>query len=240
MRNLYIDDTKVELLLEKHKNSIGVSSFEWFETIFSGIFFIASNVFADYNTKYSLAIKTACIIIGLILVVRGVYLVVDIIKNKYTHTDLYNDLKNLDQVTHPFSIVAIMDTFSEYPNRFLLYYDTRWDCDFFFSYKTQEHNNSQNIISRLSRELHIDPSYITVDFKTSRIQSKFSESDKVDKIYEHKLYCAHIESFEDRLKQDCFDVDGKHYRWMTIEDMEHDANIQKKNLDVVALVKEFV
>ena len=40
------------------------------------------------------------------------------------------------------------------------------------------------------------------------------------------------------MKTDDFSVNGKHYYWMTIKDMEEDENVRKKNLEVVDFVKE--
>ena len=238
-KQMYIDDTEAKLLLETNRDNIGCSNRENIEMLISGIMFIVSNVFADYNIKHipDIAIKIICAIVGGYSVLRGGYLLMNNIKSNYNHHDLYNDLKKLDKITHPFSIVAIKDTFNKYPNRFLLYYDARWDCDFFFSFRTVDNNNTENIIKKLSAELQLDEQYIKVDYKTQEIQSKFSESDKIQKTYEHKLYCAEISHFSKQHKQDSFEINGKKFKWMTIEQMEQDENIKKKNLDVVDLVK---
>ena len=37
-----------------------------------------------------------------------------------------------------------------------------------------------------------------------------------------------------------FVVNGKHYYWMSIEEMEKDDNIRNKNLEVVDFVKEYM
>lgn len=235
---MYIDDTEAKLLLETNRDNIGCSNRENIEMLISGIMFIVSNVFADYNIKHipDIAIKIICAIVGGYSVLRGGYLLMKNIKSNYNHHDLYNDLKNLDKITHPFSIVVVKDTFNRYPNRFLLYYDERWQCDFFFSFRTVD-NNTENIIKKLSNELQVEEQYISVDYKTQKIQSKFSESDKIIKTYEHKLYFADITLFSDLLKQNTFEINGKKFKWMTIEQMEQDENIKKKNLDVVDLVK---
>lgn len=44
----------------------------------------------------------------------------------------------------------------------------------------------------------------------------------------------------DKFKKDNFEVNGKHYYWMTIEEMEKDNNIKEKNLEVVDFVKEYI
>ena len=56
---------------------------------------------------------------------------------------LYDEMVANNEMEHPFSIVAIKDTFREFPNKYLLYYDNRWNCWFFFNFKTVE-NAEQN------------------------------------------------------------------------------------------------
>ena len=40
------------------------------------------------------------------------------------------------------------------------------------------------------------------------------------------------------MKQDDFKKDERHYYWMTMDQMQNDSEIQKKNLDVIDFVKE--
>lgn len=78
-------------------------------------------------------------------------------KKNYTHKKLYEDIAALDKTTHPFSIVVIKDTYQPYSNQFLVYRDTKWQCNFFLNYRTQssETENEQFIKQRLSNELKI-------------------------------------------------------------------------------------
>ena len=161
------------------------------------------------------------------------------VKDKYSHTELYNDIEKLNSIQHRFSIVAVKDTFNQYPNRFLLYYDERWDCKFFFSYKTVD-NDTDNIITKLSNELKIDRSNIKIDFKTEQIQQKYSVSHNEDRVYDHRVYSAEISKFRRGLTADEFEIDGKKYYWMTIQDMERDLRIKEVNSDVVGLIKASV
>lgn len=61
---------------------------------------------------------------------------------------------------------------------------------------------------------------------------KYSVSDQVYKIYNHKLYKALVESELLQVTEN----DSKH-KWMTIEDLESDEAIMEKNDDIVAFVK---
>lgn len=42
------------------------------------------------------------------------------------------------------------------------------------------------------------------------------------------------------MKEDDFSVNGVHYFWMTIPEMQKDKNIMNKNMDVVDFVNETI
>ena len=236
---LLIDKTELELLLEKKKGSFK-RNFDWAGTIFAGATFIISAFFADYPDKLSIpgtVFKTISILLGMAFMIWGIIMLVKSIKNKYNHIDLLADIRDLNEIQHPFSIVAVKDTFNKFPNRFLLYYDERWDCKFFFSYRTVD-DNIANIKARLSHELNIPENKIDTKYFANRIDRKFSVSDQIVKTYNHALYQATISEFTEILKQDQFVIDGKKFFWMTIPEMERDPEIQKKNLDIVHFVQE--
>lgn len=155
---------------------------------------------------------------------------------QYNQESLYKDIEQLNEVTHPFSIVVIKDTFNKYPNRFLLYYDERWNCKLFFNYRTVE-DNEKNIISRLSNELKVKKEDIAVDFVTEQIYRKYSVSDKKDKVYDHRIYHVDIAEFSKNSMENEFEIDGKKFYWMTLNDMEKDADIREKNIELVDIVK---
>lgn len=47
-----------------------------------------------------------------------------------------------------------------------------------------------------------------------------------------------IDQFDNEMKKNDFKKDKKHYYWMTMDQMQNDSEIQKKNLDVIDFVKE--
>ena len=139
--------------------------------------------------------------------------------------------------THNHSIIVIKDTFNEFSNRFLVYNDTKWDCKFFLNYK-ENINNESYIKEHLSNELKIPGDCINLKYVTSKIHEKYSESDKMNKIYSHKFYLADIVDFSEILKNDVFEIDGRTYYWMSMSELESDQNVLKKNNDIVSYVKE--
>lgn len=243
--NLLINRKKLELLLEKNKEKIGHDNIQGIETLFSGITFGISTIFASYTSIgifSDFLIKQICVILSVGFSLWGIYMITKSLKTKYGPTELLNDIENLNEITHPFSIVAIKDTFNKFPNNFLLYYDTRWDCKFFIYYRTQATSNEvneENICTRLSNELKIKKDRISVEYRSVKIQRKFSVSDQKYKCYEHQVYYVKI-PFNSTIKNRDFIIDGKHYYWMSIAEMEQDPNIIEKNLDVVNLISESI
>ena len=78
---------------------------------------------------------------------------------------------------------------------------------------------------------------INLRYITSRVQEKYSVSHDEKRTYNHRLYELQISDWPAKKQKD-FVVNGKHYYWMSIADMEKDKNIVKKNLEVVDFVKE--
>ena len=65
-----------------------------------------------------------------------------------------------------------------------------------------------------------------------------ADEESVNRIYNHRLYEIKIQVFPEDEQKENFVVNGRHYYWMSISDMERDPNIVKKNLDVIDFVKE--
>lgn len=160
-------------------------------------------------------------------------------KHTYNADLLQHDITNLNEIQHPFSIVAIEDTFNKYPHRYLLYYDNRWKINLFPNYMMQatERENIANIISHLSNELQVLAQDITVEQKGYKLTTKYSVSDKVQKVYAHTLYQATIKKLPKKLQADSFMIGDRKYSWWSIDKMEADEGIKEHNLDVVDLVK---
>ena len=160
----------------------------------------------------------------------------DNIRSKVEGWDLI--LTGVNEILHRFSIVALKDDFNKYSNRFLLHYDTNWNCWFFFSFPTSDSANEEQIKNRMSNILKVDKNLIHLVHKSERLQPKYSLKDCVNKVYQHSLYQAVMGEFSPELKEDSFVLDGVSYKWMTIAEMEADDRIMEVNKDVVSFVKE--
>lgn len=147
---------------------------------------------------------------------------------------------SLDMIQHNHSLVVIRDTFKQQPGRFLVYYDERWDCKLFLNFKTVNGDNETAILERVSASLQIPKENISAKYLTSRVQEKYSVSHDETRVYNHRLYEMVIHSFTDDMKKDDFVINGVHYFWMTISEMQKDSNIMTKNMDVVDFVNETI
>lgn len=150
---------------------------------------------------------------------------------------MQSEILNLNVVQRNHSLVVIPNSKDE--QKLLVYYDERWGCKLFLNYKTQEKKNETFIMDEISADLQLNKSQLNLQYVASKVQEKYSVSHNENRIYNHRLYKGTIEGWE-KETQDHFVINGKHYYWISIFDMESDANIAKKNLEVVDFVKEAV
>ena len=146
----------------------------------------------------------------------------------------------LDTTKHRFSIVVIKDTYNTYADRYLLRYVPSWDCDLFFSFRTQDVENERFIKTQLSNALHVERDSITLEYKSEELQTKYSQSGKEVKTYNHKFYLAAIADFPDILRADEFTIEDMKYKWLSIPKMLEDSRIREVNADMVQYVRDYV
>ena len=147
------------------------------------------------------------------------------------------DLKKIMQLVaeimmgsfHDFSLIAIQNSSDKY----LQLFDERWQC-WLFPYIRSTDENKVNVDGYVSNLIKRD---VETEYVTNAKHCKYSVSDKVYKIYNHKLYKLSLDTVPEYMEDDSFVIDGKNYKWMSIEEMENDKTIMEKNEDIVAFVK---
>lgn len=235
---ILVDEIKLNLLLEQKKNYIG-KKVAW-DSFLSAFSFLISVIAASYKNIWIMpgaVIKTIFVIMGVFFAGKSIRDIYDSKHNGYSYTDLLQDINKLNEITHDHSIVAIQDTFNEYPNRFLVYDDIQWKCKLFINYKDNM-NNESFIKDHLSRELKVDSSSITIKYISQIISEKISGRDNMPKMYCHKLFLAQIENIPEHMRSNTFECDGRTYHWNSILDLENDDEAVKKNSDIIHFVKE--
>lgn len=129
---------------------------------------------------------------------------------------------------HEFTLIAVKN----HKGDFLLKYDDRWDC-WLFPYVRSSEGNKINADTFISNLLNIE---IETEYVTCAKHCKYSVSDEVYKIYNHKLYSVELRDIPQGISSAEFSLNNNKYRWMSITDMENDEDILQKNSEVVAFV----
>ncbi|MBR4513933.1 MAG: hypothetical protein IKO61_03510 [Lachnospiraceae bacterium] len=236
-----VEEDKIKLLLEKRRDFIsgckaGGAAALGGSLVFSGL----TSDFPDIPDSFDPILRIVIMMVGALFVCFGLLVSLRNKKLSYNHKKLHKEIMELDMTSHRFSVVIIKDTFNEYANRYLLRYVRDWDCRLFFSFRTQENDNEGHLVSELSNALHIPTSDIEISFCNSDYVTKYSESDKVTKTYDHRYYVATIKNFSDTVKKEHFVIDDIDYYWMTYESMNSDERIREVNKDVIDYVRDNV
>lgn len=237
--SLLLNTAELRLLLEKKRDKIGHTGAEGLSDVSSGFLFVITTLPVTYPTVFMLSgaqYKNFCLAIGGMIMLYGGFKLVQSQKSKYGHERLFADIKDLDRTEHRHSLVALKDTFTAVPSRYLLYYDEKWKCWFFFSYRTAQNDDYGHVRKALSEQLGVPEKLVKVTWVADRVQTK--QSPTGEKTYAHKLYSAKLTSFPEDLKAVAFTLNGTKYCWMTPQEMEKNPEIRKKNLDVVHFVEE--
>jgi hypothetical protein len=242
MNKVLLSEDKLQLILERHKDQIGNASH--LSDIITGATFFISTLAATYNDFLFIRgvyLKICILVVAVLLTFWGVLMEINNRSKKFDNNMLFEEMKANNEIEHPFSIVAIKDTFRDYPNKYLVYYDNRWSCWFFMNFKTKDNQeaNISNIKQGISSKLKVDIGDIEINYKAEEMHHKHSESDDIDKWYHHSLYSCYLQNFREELEKDDFSIDDVKYKWMTIDEMEKNPSIKKHNMDVVEFVKNY-
>lgn len=242
--SLIINENQLELLLEKRKDQINKKKTDGLGTLVSSISFLGSSIAANYSDFFLIQgrwVKAAFIVLSITSLICTIVKISRSHKQVYLHTDLLDEIKKLNEPPHCHSIIAIKDTFNEFPNRFLLYYDQTWETWFFPNFQTQstEQKNIRSIRNGISNQLKVNAEKIEVSYLDCAIHEKYSGRDRKFKQYEHKLYSVKVPSTT-TMQHSEFEIEGIQYKWMTIAAMQADERIMAMNQDVVSFVGDVV
>lgn len=131
---------------------------------------------------------------------------------------------------HEFLLLVVRNT----SGKCLQKYDERWKC-WLFPYIRSTEANKANVDKYVNKLFKVS---LPTHYITNTKQCKYSESDKVYKIYDHKLYEVLLKNVPDHMRTDEFSIGDVKYKWFTLAELEQDENVMKKNADIVALVRE--
>ncbi len=243
---IYLETDRLKLILSEHKDEIGKRAINGIEKIIAAIAFwipMAISDFSKWKTIGSI-IQIILVISGIVYTCYAIYYTFCAIKNPFNKDRLYEEIEEENLMKeHPHSIVLIKDTFHSNDNRFLLYYDARWNCRLFLNYATITSDyelDMENIVRHLQMELKVSKNNLDGAFAFEKVHEKYSVSAKENRCYRHRFYQFLIKQFDEKIEQDSFEIDGKKFYWMSIAEMEQDKRIMEVNSDIVSMVKKAV
>lgn len=77
-------------------------------------------------------------------------------------------------------------------NEYLQYYDKKWNCYLFLNSKMKNKEDMESIYNEIKEMLNIEKEDVEISFVSEKIHKKFSESDKIEKEYQHFFYKVNI------------------------------------------------
>lgn len=125
---LCINQKDLRLILSEHGNEIGRRWYESLDRLIAGVGLLMTVVFTEIKIAFlGIDIKSALIIASLSYLAWGVRAIYKSIVAPFTDEHLLNELMASNQMDmREHSVVIIMDTFNDIPNRYLVYDDKRW------------------------------------------------------------------------------------------------------------------
>ena len=103
---------------------------------------------------------------------------------KYNKKKKSKDKPKGRKVMNTHSIIIIKNEKNEY----LQYYDKKWNCYLFLNSKMENKENMESIYNKIKEMLNIEKEDVEISFVGEKIHKKFSESDKIEKEYQHFFY----------------------------------------------------
>lgn len=217
--NLWIDREKLETVIVKNKDYIGVKIS--IESIISIVSCINSALVSTLNTiRAAFAILA---VLSVILLIKNISL---LLHKKIDYKALLKEIEELNLNRRKYTLVAL-----EHDSKYLLYYDEGNKCYFFPNFKTKEKNNIENVEQELSEMLN-SKSILKCNPVGTQFQELYSYEHNEKRSYEHQVYKSSVKDKND------ISLKNKAYKWMSIAEMEADKTIMERNGNVVELVKE--
>lgn len=225
---LEINEESLHNKLLEHKNHIGFNCAEGSLIIASGLAFVYTIVSGKINNNI-LNIVSWCFAIGQII--YGLAQVIIALKTKFNAEKLYREIVKLDVSAHRYSLIAIKDSFMGYKSNRILtkYFEGKWNEYMFLSFPTAAERDEESLKNAIGAALKIPRDVIHLYQKASIYQPKISQDWNTVRAYYNTYYVVYIDSFPELLKNNEFEIDGVHYKWMTLEQMEREAEKKEHN-----------
>lgn len=123
-------------------------------------------------------------------------------------------------------------------NEYLQYFDKKWNSYLFLNCKMKDKDDLDSITSELKKSLGIQKEDINLLFAGERMHTKFSESAKIEKEYQHYFYKVELLKPIDSLNENEVKKQTRIYKWFSYDELKNDKRIQQVNSDIVEYIRE--
>lgn len=238
---LRIEESDLDNVLLAHKDAIGsLSVAHGVADAVAGVFYIVT----AFSAEFPVVPLVVLAIIGLLFSCYGCQQWFRASRNRYTDRQLFEDIKRMDRTEVRSSLVAVKGCGEYFGNRFLLYHDDGWNCDFLPNRKTMDPapDESKRLAAWLSEQYDIPCEDFAVSFITDADSKKeCAEHDNQIRYYHYRLYCATVSRMPEKWCNPEFATSsGKQCRWMSVDEMFADERIRQVNGDVITAVRDYL
>ena len=238
---LRIEESDLNNVLLTHKDAIGsLSAAHGVADAVAGVFYIATAFSAGFPPVALVVLA----IIGLLFSCYGCQQWLRARRNRYTDRQLFEDIKRMDRTEVRSSLIAVKGCGDYFGNRFLLYHDDGWDCDFLPNRKTTDPapDEEKRLAAYLSEHYGIPLKDFSLSFITdAESEKECEEHDNQIRYYHYRLYCATVLRMPETWRSPLFATDsGKRCRWMSVDEMFANKRICQVNGDVITAVRDYL
>lgn len=177
-------------------------------------------------------------VLGVVIIALGV---ASIVCKGLTSEKLYKEIESMDRRAS--SLIAVKDGTDVLSNRYLTYYDERWNCWFLPNHRSFDsyEEDKRKLSSYLSSEFKIPSDDFQMRFVGTAASTKFSTAHNEERTYDYRLYLASVIRIPDAWDAEGeFAIGSKKCKWMTVDEMLNDRKIYAINHDVIQMLKDLI
>lgn len=139
-------------------------------------------------------------------------------------------------------IFLILNKKNDQPTKFLTYKDRSWDCYILPHSKIEDKTNYNEEYEPLKKYITsmigVPYTNVTISYKDEMDFNsiKYSEYGKMETDYNFKFFLVDFNNqrvHNNICPKKSFNLGGRDFQWMTLDEMERDFNTGKRNLDVI-------
>lgn len=232
---LMIRESDLRAVLDKYRTQIGVRPLWDSILIFiTGVFYIP----AAWAVSNAIC-KWMMLGFGLLVTGYGAYEIVEHVRHRFTAEILYKEIAGMKMISS--SIVAIRQPGVPDSNKYLLYYDSGWDCWFFPNRHSTPNiqDDKRDLGNFLNVEFKIPMQDCELTMRGTEESTKYSTAHDEERHYLYRIYLGDVQTLPEHWALDGeFEVGGHRCKWMTIAEMLADERIHDVNYDVVTAVRD--